>query len=491
MKTTKNFLFTKAGIIGPILGFAVATAVIGFSYFYHVKITDYKQLEASANGLRTCFTRVGQAFTAHLLAQGGGNYLSSSFMANTADCVADVINLNASSALALSSDLGKKLNEFSNDLHWFHARLERSTPGTDKEVINNKFSKLEQLSNSILDGYTSLSDQAFSAIQQMRIYGVTAASLCLVLFSGFFFRDRRRRNILAKLEMEAQQELASSDFLDDQVARTRVVNIIQNGMQTMGMSQCATLFSRYHAESVEERSIQAFVKNDLSAPIVTSSLIATAELSSTDGELEQKLDSLEKINFTFLINDVVDMLSDKMFVHGIMLDHDIDDNIFISANKDALEQVIYNLLSRSIEALIENKGERRINIRTKPLGGTLLFKIMDTGAAMDADSVRFINGENNGANVDVRLMLSKEFMKDFAGQMISKYRRNEVGSINGNIVELVFHRAEADQTIAIPQEIQEEIIETNIAQESHGHLVSLMKGSKKDILERIGREIQA
>ena len=49
MKTTKNFLFTKAGIIGPILGFAVATAVIGFSYFYHVKITDYKQLEASAS----------------------------------------------------------------------------------------------------------------------------------------------------------------------------------------------------------------------------------------------------------------------------------------------------------------------------------------------------------------------------------------------------------------------------------------------------------
>ena len=46
-----------------------------------------------------------------------------------------------------------------------------------------------------------------------------------------------------------------------------------------------------------------------------------------------------------------------------MLDHDIDDNIFISANKDALEQVIYNLLSRSIEALIENKGERRINIK--------------------------------------------------------------------------------------------------------------------------------
>ena len=199
----------------------------------------------------------------------------------------------------------------------------------------------------------------------------------------------------------------------------------------------------------------------------------------------------EKTNLTDILNDVLDLTSDQVFSKGILFDFNTDDQVYVYADREALQQMVYNLVSYAIEKCLLTEGTKKVIVRTKVLGSSVLLKVSHSGGTIDNGLVKALNRADsiNAKDLDLRVSLCHELVSDLQGEMRCKYRRNKNDNIDGNIFEFVLHRVDQDD---LPLAVLDSDVTVNreekIADSENietKKVIKVMKGTKKEILNQM------
>jgi hypothetical protein len=411
---------------------------------------------ALSNGAGTCFQRVTQSFTALMIQDFNSGYLSRSFMDTTGECFTEV-NSQFASLYAKSFKTGfKHINSIVSDLHWFHEKVEKlmkmsqdSGLSLNNSNIISKYAALETMKNDFQEAVEASVNKT-TTISGIWM-GVNIFSLIgLVLTSIIFAFQRKSDNAaLSRIEEESNKILENGeDLISAQFER-----IIENVMVKVEMPNTYSLLNAYHSNLLEKQ-YKSFDSNEG---------VEAEGIREKESEVNT-IKISESADFHNAMSSVLENISEKAFTHGIIIDSELEDEFFIKGEQDALEQLLFSLLTYATESSLHQIEGRRILLKSKPLGGTAFFQVKLSNYCFNANELNFLNGDDElASSINMNLHLIKEVVSDIGANIAVKNKMNAGQNIEGSEIEIVFERV-------------------NIEKASQPKSVSIVKGSKKDIL---------
>lgn len=422
-------------------------------------------INAMKEGSNTCFTRVGQSFTALMIQNFNSPYLSSNFIELTGECFSQ-LNATFDEIYAAGFAQAKKpLNKLVSDLFWFHEKTEKMaqkasegeiTISTESNLVD-KFTNLEALNISFqeaLDNKTASLSTWRGVWTGLSFAGALALAI-LALVSGS--ARRKERETFDFLNSEARDLLESNPDLDMLVLKTG--RVMDRAFAALKVPFCYELYTKTQNDLLETRSI--------------AKTNTTKVYNEEPAKALPKNDQGDVADFGNVSRALVERLSDKIFTHGIVLEENLEDDFWIKGNSESLEQLLYNLFSFSIENSLHHNSGRKITIKSKALGGISYFKAKIANYLLNPEEMELFNGGNSSQSSNVNLLLLKEIATDMGASLSAKNILNANGKFTGAEIEVVFNRARME----------------NEQSQTANKVTSVMKGSKKEILQRLRSEV--
>lgn len=462
----KNFFVSKKGLIGALAASTLLVLPFTASELTARKINSVQNLSA---GSTTCFTRVGQTFTALMIGDYGSSYLAKEFITTSGDCFAQ-LNKSFEGVFATSFVEAKKpLNKLSSDLFWFHEKTEKlaqmvKNGETELSVNSNiltKFSSLEALNLDFQEKLeaklSSLEDWrvAWSALAMIGAFAVAA----LALLTG---RARQKEvDSFEHLNLEAKDILEKSSDVD--MVMLKAGRLMENLFSKINAPFCYELYNKVQTDLLDSKAFDAKTAYE-EAPVKKN-------LDAYEGEVTE---------FGVTTRALVDRLNDKIFTHGIILDQNLDEDFLVKGNSESLEQLLYNLFAFAIENSLHHNSGRKISMKSKALGGVSYLKIKIANYLLNPSEMELFNGAEPSRLANVNLVLMKEIATDLNASVAAKNILNSNGSFNGAEIEIVFQRV-ANGSKKTKGKAS--------ASKKGARLSNVMKGSKKDILKALRSEV--
>lgn len=439
---------------------AVATALILASTWLNQRVQNKQvSLHATNSGVGICFQRVTQTFTALMIRDFSSEYLTEGFKSATGECFDQVEK--SLTGMGIAKSTFKNLSNLKSDLHWFNQKVNRVKSMAEKNEIDllqsnitNKFSELESLKGKIEDGISkTMTDNS-----KHEVYGIFGVILSLAAFMlvgvAYGMNTKLRRKEFDRLEKKSAMKLVQEEVesVDN--------NYFDNVFAHFSLSETGNLFKKIlenKNERIARLEDQLLKMNEIDAPVV--------ELSVEDiiGEVEEEEEKL-KTNFNMQFNKVVEKLNEKAFAKSVVLDTDIEEDIKVNSNHEALSQLLYTTFSLAMDKSSQD-GFGRIKIKSKSLGGIAYCKVRISDYLFSDDELAIINGKISvNSSEYMNLILLKELVEEANASIAIQTKKNSSKAKAESEIELVFERTK----------------EQKKSQVADGRL-SIMKGSKKEI----------
>lgn len=423
-------LANKKNLVAII--FISAIGVLGLrSFNLSSGLNSLSKLEG---GVNTCFLRLNQTFTSRLIGSNESSYLGNDFKRMTEECFAESFIAFEEISLNIPKNLAKTFNNLISEVHWFHQKLDFKTGLVTKsslDGLNEKFATIENLFNEVLAGLNNSRAQEVANLNLLKMFIFSLSILTLALL---FWENSDLKYIeseISKVEAEALKELESSE-----VNSQRGKRIINQALQIHDMDNCKELFSRIKLE----QSLEVAPAREEVIPQVK----ITPKVKDIDTHLTER-----KMDLSLAISRVIERLSSQLFTQGIVLDLELKDRINILANREQIELLIFHLFQSYLSLFNPDQKSKKISITIKRLGQTVLFDIEAKGTADKLES-----------SIDYEVV--KAISEELQGSLTFKQLFREEG-----LKSRVQFRYAGE------------------SKKSSASLVSLKKGSKKDLLADI------
>ncbi|WP_339149380.1 MULTISPECIES: ATP-binding protein [unclassified Sutcliffiella] len=133
---------------------------------------------------------------------------------------------------------------------------------------------------------------------------------------------------------------------------------------------------------------------------------------------------MDKINVSQQLEHVIQLMSTYTSFNNTTIRHEIEDELYIKANKDEMKQVLINLIKNAIEA-IDKHGT--VTVKASSSRGTVLIEIIDDGVGMSPHQVArlgtpFYSTKDKGTGIG--LTISFQIIELLQGKMEVK---SEIG----------------------------------------------------------------
>lgn len=463
----KKFLVSKRGMLAAAGAAVLLLAPIVGSEVVRGKADTVKNL---TQGSSTCFTRVGQTFTALMIKDFSSPYLAKDFTATTGECFSQLNKTFDAAFGAAFLEAKKPLNKLTSDLFWFQEKVLKTAEmakNSEMEISSNstvmsKFSSLEELSLNFQEKIESKA-QALetwrAVLAGVGLLGAFAVA-AFALFAGW--SRQKEKGVFERYNLEARDLLEASGDKDKLILKTG--RLMEALFQTAQAPACRELYERVIGDLIEG-----------AAAGHSDNKVYEEKTEAATKVQEQGTVKGETTNFGEAARTLVDRISDKAFTHGILLAQELDEDFLVKGNEESLGQLLHNLLSFAVEnSLSQNEG-RKITVRAKALGGIAYFKTRISNYLLNPDEIEFFNGGGPKANSNVNLLLMKEIAADMGVSIAAKNIVNGGANFTGAEIEVVFKRAK-DETAS------------NEKSSSKRGLSKVVKGGKKDILKALGAE---
>ncbi|MBL6991063.1 MAG: HAMP domain-containing histidine kinase [Bacteriovoracaceae bacterium] len=449
-----------------VLVFSVMTVslylVLGLS-------TGVKNFTSLSEGVNTCFIRLNQTYTAGLIGSGLSDYLTTGFMNTTEECLSDTIVMMENLLTQKLKVTLKKLNNATANVHWFHEKIGRVSGANNvsADLLSNltaRFSIIESLKDNVLESIEQ-TKQGFDKTALLLKTSIYASIVLLIFLVGWSYLEQRQKNLVnATFEKDAFVVMQSNDLFSP----TKVEEIIGSALKHNDLPNCQGLFNRYNSDLLGGKlnafMLETYQEQDsdgleiVPEPVVEDIIEPTAFLA------------LEEVKVAEHVSVIVDMLASKIFTGGVAVEFNISENQLALSTKEGIQQVFYNVLSKSIERCTRLDRKRHINISTRELGGLLIVNIIDSGIGLSTEFLRSEMGLGQEEEMeDLDIMVAKGLMKEFGGNISFENTTDDKKQIIGSKVTLIFNRPKPKQTTL-------------------GKLISLKKGRKKDLLREFAQE---
>jgi hypothetical protein len=472
-----------------LLGMMLIGVLIYTSYHVQENSSALKKITTFESGVQTCFGRVNQTYTAKLLDDGASQYLSQNFEALTEECFAEsIINVDENFKVQMAL-VAKKLSNLASNVHWFHEDLitptgVKSLSNGEGRDIGNRFEKIENTKDEILEATESFKVNITNEFNNGKsVFYVTATLLIFVMLLEYLSNTKKNISNNAR-EIEANGEL----LVNGGIHSVKLGEIIRQALEQNDLNSCAKLFNNYYLNASYEKTVKTRSTMDtFIAPAVNASVlpgisgIASAENldkiwnddsiglvadSKMKGTNSNGLDSLNLDNF---VSKAIDVLSDKLFSKGVQLEININENIFVEAKDEILEQILYHAISYSVNSTHDKTtSSNTVAINAIKLGNLTALDITSTGKGFDAEVLKSRIGlslENNNLELDIDLQICQSLASEINGKMQLDNRLSQMGEVVGSRIKLILKTA--NQTA------------------STSKLVNLKRGSKKEVLAQL------
>jgi signal transduction histidine kinase len=106
-------------------------------------------------------------------------------------------------------------------------------------------------------------------------------------------------------------------------------------------------------------------------------------------KLESKIDELKitKFDISKLVKDIINRFSYLVEKDKYEIEINIDNNLYVSADKEKIEQVIYNLISNAINYTGDDK---KVIVNLKGLNDIVRFEVIDNGSGISKKNLEHI-----------------------------------------------------------------------------------------------------
>ena len=129
----------------------------------------------------------------------------------------------------------------------------------------------------------------------------------------------------------------------------------------------------------------------------------------------------EKIQLTEAVLATLDLVSNSSALKNISLTHDIDDNIYVSADRNMLETVLRNLITNAIKFTPDNGT---VEVKAEVEGATVEVSVKDNGVGIEEEDLSKLfkidkafstKGTKNESGSGLGLILCKDFVERNGG----------------------------------------------------------------------------
>lgn len=484
-------------------------SVITTGYLISENSLKTSKLTNLEGGIQTCFQRVNQTFTAKIINDASSVYLTQNFQALTEECMAEGLVSAEEVLKKFDGATFKKLSNLASSIHWFHedilnggstgAALTNGAKATNSNP-SERFEKIESLKDDVYEGTGALKANLNQTADLLKMIFVSLMTLLGVSIAIELFRQTKRRFSNHVRELEAQSELYDYSVLNS----ARSIDILRSSLENNGLVYCSRLFTKlvdgisFQATSAKDvvrttphSAVQVVTATDTPADYrkkmdmmwedasvarsadgsarVSDMVEETLNLKSDkvahlNQDATQTTGQLPVINLENSVEKIFDLVSDRIFKHGISIELNMDSALNIYFRAEELEQVLFQVLNNAIQSL-ENKTDttnRKLTINGLRLGSSIVLDVINSGTAQAKSVVDNEVTEIDDANIG--LTICESFMEEFGGKVQFDVMMNSKGERTGEIVKLVFK---------------------GLPNQQSSRLVDVKVGTKKEILDQI------
>ncbi len=425
---------SKRAIISVTL-LAAFAAVFAYDQMLDSRLLSMQNLN---DGIQTCFTRVNQTYTAKMIGQERGNYLSSDFMMTSEECMGEALSVAEEIFSDVSSFTIKQLNKLVSDVHWFHEKIEGKggifgMPKKSDSDISTRFEKIEGVKDILLENTESI----INKIHRSQI-ALRWTMALLGLFALFFFlwevQEQRNRIIRNRnIERDAEIELR----VDGVPQSSRVEQVLSEAFEVNELENCSALFKKYHS-AILDGQMAYFVARDYHEDKQLAENIEITAEKSVGNRVEVEEDQENLLDMANVLTQVVEHISSAVFHKGILFELSVDDNILFGNDRDILEQIFFHALNYSISAC-EETASKKINVSLRRLGGTAIFEIEDSGIGFDPEMIKHELGlQGADLQLPLELQIVKEIVAENNGELSFENILSDDGLVVGGKIRVIF-----------------------------------------------------
>lgn len=411
------------------------------------------ELAVLGEGIQTCFLRVNQSFTAKLLGQNNLDYLGANFLSTSEECFAEALGTAKNQFKTESKNLLRVMNALSSEVHTLHGKLR----ATDEKVdaITASFGRIESLKEDTQEEIAGLQESLQSNFSLARQLFFIFSGLFPLIFIWEVVERRRSEARLQAVEEEALKQLQDGRLRVDSHIEAIIKRALEVGefvhsarlFETWNEKRFVTTHQAYHElplSKKEEQSTETVLETVTDEPVVINQVVG-----------------LKDVAVEPLLAKVIDHLSSKIFTAGIMLDLDVAEDVRVLGREETLEQLIYHSVIRSVNALSERCGVRRLQIAAKAVGHYVTLEFSDNGDAFSDEAIDAQAGLGTCAQ-NLELTLCRELIKEVGGQfIIENVVKND--EVTGGKIKIRLSASAVEGK----------------------RLVSLKKGKKKDLMREL------
>lgn len=459
----KIFSFSKIGSLR--LAIISITTTFALGYGYYSSTTDGKYIRELHEGVSTCTHRANQSFTAKMIGDKNSVYLQNDFMNLTEDCFADSIASFNHHLANRFATLGNLLNNLASEVHGLHEKILLAS--TDTATLSKAFEKIESGRNLSTDELEismakSLSNQTMMLISLVASFLLMGFVVIREMITNLADYNRQQ-----KLEADAKAELVNQDENHIQNIETILNRVFEEG----GMAYSSQLFNSYKTYWQDKSVVAQSAYAPSHFPQKPQTQVVYIEqpherLINESIALSNDINNDEAVNLTETLAKVVNLLSGKAFSNGVILDFDLSSTIHVKGQTEAIQQIIFNLISHSINNNLNNQPNKKITAVINTSGNEVNLKLTDNSQIYTQTLVQSLNAHLNNVD-DVGLAISKEFIKESRGELHVKNLLDFNGNITGSITEVTLRLANITAKTA-----------------DNNRVVTVIKGKKKDFRKK-------
>ncbi len=260
--------------------------------------------------------------------------------------------------------------------------------------------------------------------------GLTAALMVAIGLVGAIFVQQRRRLALearhsATLEQRVEERTGELKAAQDELVESS--NLAALGRLSAGISHelnqplAAILNFAENGRRLIVRARTSDASDNL-AQIANQTRRITRIIGNLRAFARQEHRPSERVELVETTNRALELMQSEIASAGVTLSTDMPDNgIFVLAGKLRLEQIILNLVSNALDAML-NSGHKELSVSLEEIDGKAVLSMQDTGSGIkDPERVfePFYTTKELGSSkgLGMGLALSFGLVSSFGGQL--------------------------------------------------------------------------
>jgi len=218
-----------------------------------------------------------------------------------------------------------------------------------------------------------LSGDSFSE-EDLNLLETFVCQLTIVMEKSYLYE--KVKNHAKELEDEVQKRTAKIKTLQE--GQKQMMVDISHGMQTP-LTVVKSELGSLRRQMSEDKELRAFEKSIDKISSFIYCLLQLTRMETGDDDF-----AVENVNFSKLLDELVEYFEVMANEQGISIVSKIEPNLLISGRRDKLEELVTNLVSNSVKYIANDK---KIFIRLYKKDDKIKLEIEDTGIGMSEDDL--------------------------------------------------------------------------------------------------------